>query len=61
MKVIEMRVIFTTMGASWEGEMFFKKRTNKGHMGVVEGCHGYWGRDNDYRGYCGQCIDEWLP
>jgi hypothetical protein len=30
-------------------------------MGVVEGCHGYWGRDNNYHGYCGQCIDEWLP
>jgi hypothetical protein len=41
------------------GRMNLKlKKTNKVHMGVAEGCHGYWGRDNDYHDYCGQCIDE---
>jgi hypothetical protein len=58
MKGSEMKVIFTTMDASWEGDFLKKNKKNKGHMGVVEGCHGYWGRDNDYHDYCGHCIDE---
>jgi hypothetical protein len=28
----------------------------KGPMGVVEGCPGYWGRDSNCHGYCGQHI-----